>query len=580
MVSHLLYKCALVFTLSLSPIFGQAQVPTTNTTQSSATSASATPSSCTNYPTNGICSAYINYSVYTKGLPIPLIEQQIALLKNISEGFKDIAPTCVDAYYRYSCSFAYPRCDNNEPTMGCISSCEEVYHQCKNIFMLTGLNALPDCKKTSPITQQPLSSSSKCNAIASKLSNTNAHYNLSYIPDNFVVAQCPAPFVKDAGYEQPGSATNTAFCKAGCCLPCPQQNFFYPTDWTIRAFLATDIVRCISAVLSLILTVSYLVLPDKRRHPSLLILNFSISIFLFSMVSFFSVNDPKRIQCANPASVSSQDNNPLCAVQGAILIFSSLATCCWSAALILNLHLHTVWKVNFFTNRYYILNTFCWGYPIVFMSLTLGLHKVKFEFANLCLVSVDKIFELFFYPMAAIVCPAFLVHIATFIYIARMAFREGIQSDISQSASQGTTNLPITSRKHKHVITAVQIQWRAILLAILSSGTVVFYWIFYFTQIHKMVNLKNDDTIKLSWIECMISPDGGQDNCTYIIKDKLPPFALMVAAETLVSTIGIWLFVIFGKASLWREWGDFFYDLQVYIKTRGLEKNNDQFFAL
>lgn len=95
-----------------------------------------------------------------------------------------------------------------------------------------------------------------------------------------------------------------------------------------------------------------------------------------------------------------------------------------------------------------------------------------------------------------------------------------------------------------------------------------------------MVNLKNDDTIKLSWIECMISPDGGQNNCTYIIKDKLPPFALMVAAETLVSTIGIWLFVIFGKASLWREWGDFFYDLQVYIKTRGLEKNNDQFFAL
>lgn len=248
--------------------------------------------------------------------------------------------------------------------------------------------------------------------------------------------------------------------------------------------------------MSLVLTVSYLVLPDKRRHPSLLILNFSISIFLFSMVSFFSVNDPKRIQCANPASVSSQDNNPLCAVQGkylfiiilvilllkclligAILIFSSLATCCWSAALILNLHLHTVWKVNFFTNRYYILNIFCWGYPIVFMSLTLGLHKVKFEFANLCLVSVDKIFELFFYPMAAIVCPAFLVHIATFIYIARMAFREGIQSDISQSASQGTTNLPITSRKHKHVITAVQIQWRAILLAILSSGTVVFYWV-------------------------------------------------------------------------------------------------------
>lgn len=109
--------------------------------------------------------------------------------------------------------------------MGCMSSCEEVYHQCKNIFMLTGLNALPDCKKTSPITQQPLSSSSNCNAIATKLSNPNAYYNLSYIPDNFVIAQCPAPFVKDVGYGQPEDTTGNAFCKAGCCLPCPQQNF-------------------------------------------------------------------------------------------------------------------------------------------------------------------------------------------------------------------------------------------------------------------------------------------------------------------------------------------------------------------
>ena len=97
-----------------------------------------------------------------------------------------------------------------------------------------------------------------------------------------------------------------------------------------------------------------------------------------------------------------------------------MATVLWCAALIVNLHVHTVWNSNFFTNKYIYLSIFCWGVPTAFMAVCLGMHKVKFEFANLCLVSVDRIFHLFFYPMAAIVCPAFLLHIVTFLYIARV----------------------------------------------------------------------------------------------------------------------------------------------------------------
>lgn len=375
----------------------------------------------------------------------------------------------------------------------------------------------------------------------------------------------------------------------------------------MHEFLATDILRFLSSIVSLFMLVSYLVLPDKRRHPSLLILNVSASIFLFSMVVFFSIGNPTRLQCANSVAVSTQDNNTLCATQGkkkekllffcsfvyshknyyagAILVFASLATCCWRAALIVNLHLHTVWQSNFFTNRYGILNILCWGYPTVVMAVALGLHQVKFEFANLCLVSVDRIFELFFYPMAAIVCPAFLIHIATFFYIAKIAIQEGVQSDMSQSLSRGNGNMatvtPAPARRHKHVITAVQIQWRALLLAILSSGTVIFYWIFYFTQIHRVVSLERDQSITNHWLECMISPGRHQDSCVVIIRDHLPPYGLMMAAETLVSTQGIWLFVIFGKRSLWREWNDLIYDLRVSFGSRGrMEKGGEQFFAL
>ncbi|KAI8077656.1 hypothetical protein BDF21DRAFT_341384 [Thamnidium elegans] len=398
--------------------------------------------------------------------------------------------------------------------------------------MLTGKGVLPDCNKKSPLTGQPLSSDGSCNAIAPQIAEPHAFYNLSAVTPGFIMSDCPAPFMKDP------------VAKLG------------------------NILRFISSVVSFFMLVSYLILPDKRRHPSLLILNVSASIFLFSMVVYFSIGNPQKLQCANIVEVS------------AILIFSSLSTCCWSAALILNLHLHTVWNSNFFTNRYGILNVLCWGYPSVIMAVSLGLHQIKFEFANLCLVSVDKIFEIFFYPMAAIVCPAFIIHISTFFYIAKIAFQEGVQSDMSQSMSRGSMTNPAPGRRHKHVITAVQIQWRALLLAFLACGTVVFYWIFYFTQIHRVVSLEKDHSITNHWLECMLSPGGHQNSCVYIIRDHLPPYGLMMAAETLVSTQGIWLFVIFGKRSLWREWNDLIYDMRVSFNSRRMEKNGEQFFAL
>lgn len=220
------------------------------------------------------------------------------------------------------------------------------------------------------------------------------------------------------------------------------------------------------------------------------------------MVVFFSIGDPKRLQCSGDINPADMDNNALCGAQGAILIFSSLATVLWCAALIVNLHMHTVWNSSFFANKYIFLHVFCWGVPAAFMAAALGLHAVKFEFANLCLVSIDYIFDLFFYPMAAIIAPAFLLHILTFFYIAKVcridgvkaiythkladiqlyrqvAMKESAQSEASQSRSANSfaSRNQLATRKHKHVIQAVKIQWRALLLAIVALVTVLFYWV-------------------------------------------------------------------------------------------------------
>ncbi|SAL99163.1 hypothetical protein [Absidia glauca] len=534
-----------------------------------------TTTQCTQYPGDGICAT----SIYAP-LGINATESQfLAALPQLKEQMGTIDPSCVDSYYRYACSSTYPTCNTSGGKItllaGCLSTCQEVERSCSLLFTLTNkTNLLPDCKAISPVTKAPLQPDDSCNLIPPTVDNQHSGLNISALPADTVLSTCPAPFLVDpVAQKDPTKSSNPISCRFGCCVPCPYQNYFYNQGWPEHAFFATDIVRSVSAVAVFFIMFSYFVLPDKRRHPSLLILNFSVAVFLFSFVAFFSVGDPKRLQCADEIRPSTQETNSLCAAQGAILMFSSLATVLWCCALIINLHLHTVWSSNFFTHRYFLLHLFCWGVPVAFMATALGMKQIQYEFANLCLVSLDQIFNLFFYPMAAIVIPSFVLHICTFLYIAR-AISFFALGGLDRCRTQRAV-------RHKHVIQAVHIQWRAALLAIIACATVLFYWIFYFTQIRHVTDLSKDTSILDSWLQCMITPGNTQDSCVSIVSSHLPPFGLMVAAEALVSVIGIWVFLIFAKRSIFIEWNDMIYNIRVYLGGRGrAEKHGEQFFQL
>lgn len=101
------------------------------------------------------------------------------------------------------------------------------------------------------------------------------------------------------------------------------------------------------------------------------------------------------------------------------------------------------------------------------------------------------------------------------------------------------------------------------------------------TQMKRMTDLQKNPGVTLDWIECMLTPGQTQNMCAVVISPHLPPFSLIIVAEVLVSTIGIWLFIMFGKRSLWREWNDLIYDLRIKMNGRnGAEKHGEQFFSL
>ncbi|KAG0200470.1 hypothetical protein BGX28_006466 [Mortierella sp. GBA30] len=538
-------------------------------------------------PYNGtLCKDYVNYNVWLPpNTTVASIEAAMAAQGLTTARAHQLSRPCFEPFMQYACSSAFPRVEPNarqanqyDVYFACTSTCQTAYTQCAQFLTVFKAQALvPKCDAPIPgttlyqpngIMYQP---DGACNVVKS-ISGLG--------PSGFdnLTADCNAPFIKDPMLGPGNTTTNPQFCMNGCCIPCPAQYHLYREGALETGFKITDTMRAVSMVLSFILVLTYLFLDDKRSHPSALILFFSISLFMFSAVVIFPLIDTKGMQCADMINPSTQQNNLKCAIQGAILVFASVATCAWCTALILNLHLHTVWNSAWFAKKYWLLHILCWGFASAVTGVALGMGEIKWEYATLCLVSQAKASQIFFYPLAAMIFPAFLVHIATFFHIARISTMAGVDSETMSRSTLSAGAAAVISHR-RHVMMAIRIQWRAALMAVCAMLSVTFYWLFYFIQLRKIdpeVLLFNI----LVFVFCL-SQGSPHNTCADALAPFLPPYGLMIAAEFVVAAIGTIIFIVFFKAALVREWGEKLSALRYLFSTqRKLKKEEDQFFVI
>ncbi|KAI7817207.1 hypothetical protein BC939DRAFT_336023 [Gamsiella multidivaricata] len=494
---------------------------------------------------------------------------------------------CYEPFMEYVCSSSFPRIEavpgqanTFNVRFACTSTCQDAFTQCSQLFTVFGMQSqIPQCDAAIPGT----TAFAPPNGIMYQPDGTcNAVHALSVNGGPAGIGNrtttCDAPFVTDPMTGPGGTTTNPQFCMNGCCIPCPAQYYLYREGALDTGFRITNIIRAISAVLGFLLMMTYLCLDDKRSHPSALILFFSICVFLFSVVIVFPLVDTRAMQCADLINPSTQQNNLKCAIQGAILVFASVATCAWCTALILNLHFHTVWNSAWFAKKYWLLHILCWGFSFAVAGVALGMGEIKWEYATLCLVSQAKASQIFFYPLAAMVFPAFLIHIATFIHIARISVMSSENSETMSRSTLSAGAAAVISHR-RHVMMAIRIQWRAALMAICAIVSVMMYWLFYFIQLRKIDPSALREHI-IMFVYCL-KVGKAHDTCADELSPYLPPYGLMIAAESVVSSIGAVIFIVFFKPALVREWGDKLASLGYLLcGKRKLKKEQDQFFVI
>ncbi|KAG0070930.1 hypothetical protein BGZ90_012454 [Linnemannia elongata] len=466
--------------------------------------------------TGSLCLNYINYKVWVPdNVTIAQIEGGLVSGGLTADVISKIPPSCSGPFIEYVCSASFPRV-----VATTTPGTADVQFACK----------------------------STCQAMV-----TNCDAILRQVGKPELIANCDGPIQSTVRTVPPNGALD-------------------------KGFRMTNIMRAVSMVFSFILMVSYICLPDKRSHPSALILLFAICVFLFSVVVIFPLIDTNAMQCVDQYTPSTQQNNLKCAIQGAMLIFASVSTCAWCSALIVNLHLHTVWNSAWLAKKYWLLHSICWGFAITVTAVALGTGQVRWEFATLCLISQEKSSTIFFYPMAAMIFPAFLVHIATFFHIARISAQAGADSETMSRSTLSASAAAVISHR-RHVMMAIKIQWRAAVMAICALLCVTFYWLFYFLQLGK-INPTELAPHVLTFAACL-GLGKGHDTCADELAPHLPPYGLMLAAEFLVSSIGTVIFIVFFKMALVREWGDWFSSIGYLCSGKRRQKQEqDQFFVI
>ncbi|KAI8848388.1 hypothetical protein BC829DRAFT_490137 [Chytridium lagenaria] len=379
---------------------------------------------CTPYK-GSVCSAQVNWTVVStqSSATESFLEKQVN--SDYFRAIRAFDPKCADAWQRWLCTNYFQDCGSSVTLNGtlffrkpCSSSCTDFLSACTPTLTNTVYASnLLDCSLIT-ILEPPLTANST-------IIRPNCYGSTALLPAR--KPQCPAPLVP-----KPDNLTekeqNLSICidSMGCCLGCPSLEAFYAKESFTTAFKVLGPIRIISTFLGLAVFLSYLLLPEKRTHPRVMVLFASFSVLAFQIISILPVfGDRRELSCAyagkaGPGLVvtASQSTNMACAIQGSMYNFFGLSILLWVFMLILNMHLQTVWGSAVMGRYYWLIHIICWGIPTSFSIAVISTDSVRFAHGFNCLVDPRRSDAFLFYPAATIIMPAIIIHLCTSSWIA------------------------------------------------------------------------------------------------------------------------------------------------------------------
>jgi hypothetical protein len=165
-------------------------------------------------------------------------------------------------------------------------------------------------------------------------------------------------------------------------------------------FQIADIINVISAILCVILLITYLVLPtsSQANYPKVCL---AISLIMLNGAGFFTLTRSIRDRTlCNDHLSSANYTNWRCALQGFFVVVGAHGAALWVSVRVYTLFsLVVMGKTGGGWKLFVMENLFAWGIPLVFAIITLATRKTRFVYGRWCGPNLSLAPIVIYYPI-------------------------------------------------------------------------------------------------------------------------------------------------------------------------------------
>ena len=190
----------------------------------------------------------------------------------------------------------------------------------------------------------------------------------------------------------------------------------------------------------------------------------------------------------------------------------------------LSLHLQICWQIV--PGRKFFLASLAagWLIPALFLGLSLGLSGVSYRFGNICHINHKRSLGTFWIPLLVVTSSAAILQFITFGYCIRVYLRSlmdpNTTSEMSSNAPSALPSFQSSSIKtmsasatYRRVRKVIALQWRGIMVVIVSLISAVYFATVFITLDEKTSTESVSPTSIRPWLVCLALNQGDKNKC-------------------------------------------------------------------
>lgn len=215
------------------------------------------------------------------------------------------------------------------------------------------------------------------------------------------------------------------------------------------------------------------------------------------------------------------------------------------------MHLHIFWDVKTGKLFFYWAQCLGWAAATGICTTTMAATGISFRFGDVCHVNADHSLATFWGPLLAIVGAATFLQLLTFTYCIKV-FLQSIWSDDTIVNTRSPRAL------YRRMCKVVLLLWREVVIVAIVLVDIIFFSLVFIRLNSMSTRATNEPDLMTPFLLCLIENPVDHGRCTELAERFSVHTPIVLAVLLVLSSIGLPVFLLLLRASIFKAWADLF----------------------